>query len=377
MSNREEMTHEERYLAAVKCEPVDRTAYDTPDAGLIGKLGDPTYTPGDQYLRPEWAMDQIIKGAQKYGGDTIPNFMYYAGLFMKDPSGITYLTPGKDIDKELGPMAEESNPMKVEHYDFIIENGVQAWVDKYVKPTWTAEYDNEEAKGFELLDIFAKKCVSAELEGFNPGLIPFTYGATTFLSVARGYNDYLRDFRKNAEKLLIVSKMVNDWEIANTKMIWGEGDWPMFYKTSLGRCDTATVNIEKFKRFVWDPTIQYINDQLIDTDVVLVLHMDGDYSEASDLFSRLRPKHTVVQLDGFTNHEKVADVFVKNQLCMEGDVPSTMFTMGTPEEVYDYCIKLKKLYGPGLILNAGCCHPVNAKLENLQAVKEAAYDMHF
>lgn len=371
------MTAVERYTSAVRCEPVDRTVYANPDAGLLGKVADPDYTPGDQYLRPEWAMEKIIEGAIKYDGDTMPNFMYYAGLFMKDPAGIYYLTPGKDIDKKLGAMAEEINPMKPEHYDFIIENGMQAWVDGFVVPNWKPEYDEEEAKAFELLGLFAEKCVAAGLEKFDTNIMPFTYGATSFLSIARGYNNYLRDIRKNPEKVLKVSRIVNDWEIENSKMIWGEGNWPNRYKTSMGRCDTATVDLTRFKRFAWDPTIQYINDLLIDTETILYLHMDGNYEDAADLYGKLRPKHTVVELDGFTNPERVADIFVKNQICLEGDIPATMLTMGTPEEVYNHCMKLKKLFGPGLILNAGCCHPVNTKLENLQAVKEAACNMNY
>lgn len=371
------MTAVERYTAAIKCEPVDRTVYANPDAGLLGKVGDPTYTPGDQYLRPEWAMDKIIEGAIKYDGDTMPNFMYYAGLFMKDPSGVYYLTPGKNIDKEMGPMAEETNPMKPEDYDFIIENGIQSWVDTFVAPKWKPEYDEEEAKAFELLELMGAKIAAAGLDKFDTSMMPFTYGATTFISTARGYNAYLRDIRKNPEKLLQVSKIVNDWEIETAKMIWGEGNWTKLYKTSMGRCDTRTVDLSRFKKFAWDPTIQYINDQLIDTDTVLYLHMDGNYDDAAELYASLRPKHTVVQLDGFTNLEKVADIFVKKQICLEGDVPAAMLTLGTPEEVYDHCMKLKKLFGPGLILNAGCCHPVNTKMENLMAVKEAAYNMNY
>lgn len=372
----ESMTSIERYTAAIRCEKVDRTVYATPDAGLLGKYADSEYTPGDQYLRPEWAMDKIIEAAIKFGGDSMPNYYYYAGLFMKDPAGITYRTPGKDIEKELGPMADECNPMEAEHYDFIIENGMQAWVDRFVVPNWKPEYDEEEARGFELMEVFGEKCAKAGLDKFDTTM-PFTYGATTFLSIARGYNDYLRDFRKNPEKLLTVSKIVNDWEIETNKTIWGGGNWPHLYKTSLGRCDTATVAIDRFEKFAWNPTIQYINDQLDGTDTVLYLHMDGNYNEAVHLFGRLRPKHTVVQLDGFTEHEKIAEIFVKNQICLEGDIPATMLTMGTAEDVYSYCMNMKKMFGPGLIINAGCCYPVNTIMDNLQAVKEAALNMNY
>ena len=47
----EKMTPTERYMAAVRCEQVDRTPYDTPDALLIGKYADESYTPRRPILK--------------------------------------------------------------------------------------------------------------------------------------------------------------------------------------------------------------------------------------------------------------------------------------------------------------------------------------
>jgi uroporphyrinogen-III decarboxylase len=56
-----------------------------------------------------------------------------------------------------------------------------------------------------------------------------------------------------------------------------------------------------------------------------------------------------------------------------GDVPATMLAFGTPDEVYEYCIKLIKELGPeGFILHSGCDIPIDAKLPNVQAMVAAA-----
>ena len=50
-----------------------------------------------------------------------------------------------------------------------------------------------------------------------------------------------------------------------------------------------------------------------------------------------------------------------------------MFTLGTPDEVYTYSVKLIKGIGPeGFILHSGCDIPVDAKLENVRAMVAAA-----
>ena len=66
------MTHVERFENAVACKPVDRTCYVNFDGGLIGKYANPEFRPGDLYTRPSWAIEQIIAGAKKMGGDTVP-----------------------------------------------------------------------------------------------------------------------------------------------------------------------------------------------------------------------------------------------------------------------------------------------------------------
>ena len=57
-----------------------------------------------------------------------------------------------------------------------------------------------------------------------------------------------------------------------------------------------------------------------------------------------------------------------------GDVPPALLTLGTPDEVTDYCRKLIEVVGRdgGFVLGAGCTVPVDAKLENVRAMVKAA-----
>jgi uroporphyrinogen-III decarboxylase len=48
-------------------------------------------------------------------------------------------------------------------------------------------------------------------------------------------------------------------------------------------------------------------------------------------------------------------------------------SIGTPDEVHNYCTRLINEIGPsGFILAPGCCLPKNAKVDNVKAMVAAA-----
>ena len=71
---------------------------------------------------------------------------------------------------------------------------------------------------------------------------------------------------------------------------------------------------------------------------------------------------------GATDIEKAYDILRGSQ-SIRGDVPSTMFAYGTPDEVAAYCEKLVNMgMKGGFMLSSGCEIPLNAKVENVKAM---------
>ena len=78
--------------------------------------------------------------------------------------------------------------------------------------------------------------------------------------------------------------------------------------------------------------------------------------------------------DGQTDLFRAKEI-LGGHMCLMGDVPATMLAFGTPDEVYEYSIKLIKELGPeGFIPHSGCDIPMDAKLPNVQAMVAAATD---
>jgi len=56
-----------------------------------------------------------------------------------------------------------------------------------------------------------------------------------------------------------------------------------------------------------------------------------------------------------------------------GDVPASMLSLGTPEQVADYCRKLIDIVGKdgGFILSTGCDLPQETPIDNIDALMKA------
>ena len=64
-----------------------------------------------------------------------------------------------------------------------------------------------------------------------------------------------------------------------------------------------------------------------------------------------------------------------DHMCIMGDVPPALLSSGTPRQVYEHCKALCREVGPtGYILQSGCDIPVDAPLENVKAMADAAAD---
>jgi uroporphyrinogen-III decarboxylase len=61
-------------------------------------------------------------------------------------------------------------------------------------------------------------------------------------------------------------------------------------------------------------------------------------------------------------------------MCISGDVSAALLSLGTPEDVEEYCRRLidKVGRGGGFILTTGCECPVDAKFENVKKIIDVA-----
>ncbi|MFC1474575.1 uroporphyrinogen decarboxylase family protein [bacterium] len=111
--------------------------------------------------------------------------------------------------------------------------------------------------------------------------------------------------------------------------------------------------------------------QLHDNGFGITYHLDNDYTPILDFFLELPEKSGMLHLDQtdmFRAKEKL-----HGHLCLMGNLHPGISAAGTPEDVEATCEKLIKEVGAGggFILSSACEVPIDAPVENLQAMKRA------
>ena len=128
--------------------------------------------------------------------------------------------------------------------------------------------------------------------------------------------------------------------------------------------------LELFERFEW-PYLQRYVDALVSEGLTPWLHFDTDWGINLPYLTKLPKGKCICDLDGTTDIFKAKEI-LKDHMCISGDVPASLLTLGTPEEVQEYCKKLIDEVGEGggFMLTTGCECPIDVKPENLKAMVE-------
>ena len=122
----------------------------------------------------------------------------------------------------------------------------------------------------------------------------------------------------------------------------------------------------QFKEFYWPP-LKAVIEGLIEGGCIPLLAAEGGYNTRFEVIRELPEGKTIWMIDQ-SDMAKAKDI-VGDRLCLMGNVPSSMLSLGTPQEVKDYCKTLIDTVGKGggFILSNGSFFD-EAKPENLHAM---------
>jgi uroporphyrinogen-III decarboxylase len=125
---------------------------------------------------------------------------------------------------------------------------------------------------------------------------------------------------------------------------------------------------EQFKKFYW-PTLKEVMMGLIDAGCVPFPAAEGGYNSRLSVIKDLPRGKTAWMFDN-TDMVKAKKI-VGDTLCILGNMPSSMLSLGTPQEVSDYAKKLIDAVGKGggFIMGNGSFFD-QAKAENIKAMVE-------
>lgn len=203
----------------------------------------------------------------------------------------------------------------------------------------------------------------------------FHYGGTLaipyeLLSMTRGLADFNKDMYRMKEDLVeVMWKMQDDTVKMAVDSCKNSGVMRAF--VSCCRCGTTFLNKKNFETYSW-PFLKDGVLKLIAAGITPVFHLDTDWGRAMEYFLQLPKQKFIIETDGLTDLFRAREV-LGDHACLSGDVPASLITVGTPDEVDEHCKKLITVVGKdgGFILSNGCTMPADAKHENVKAMFEA------
>jgi len=304
------------------------------------------------------------------GGSAMTDFF---PLLTMSPNRVK--TPGKELPVDAILQFDESEPaMFVEDYDIIIKDGWDNFFFRHLLPRVAPGYGG----GFfgrtkallrlmNFMRVFRKDIGYWKNRGI-PSLVALPCAVPyEMFSTARTMSQFITDLFRYPDKVMAAMDVTLPDTIKSTlrgvKMI---GVPRVFLASERGAGDMTSPKL--FEKF-YMPYLRKLVDALVKNDIMPLLHFDGNWDRYLPDLKELPRGKCILDLDSTTNIFKAKEI-LGDRMCIMGDVPASLLTLGKPEEVEDYCKKLIDEVGRdgGFILSSGCTVPYNAKFENLKAM---------
>lgn len=274
--------------------------------------------------------------------------------------------PGRELPENALWQIDEQGPMTEEDYDIIINKGWQYLKQELLKrigfdPDVLPKPDMDYAKELRV----KVAALGKESVGRAGGMLPFP--PFEVLSGARKLPKFFRDLYRMPDKVRAALDIVEDEcvEEAAKSIDAIPGAYGFIGGTRAG-CDFISSKV--FERFYF-PYYRKLVPVMQKRNVKAWFHMDGNWELFLPYFREF-PKATCVwDPDHITDIRKIKEV-LGDKMCITGNVPPALTSVGTPEDCYNYAKDLVELFKDhgGFIMNSGCGVPPNAKRENIEAV---------
>jgi methylmalonyl-CoA mutase cobalamin-binding domain/chain len=365
----ETMTVEERMRAAVALEPVDRhpvfPILVTAAPRLYGR------TQAEAWADHNVARDCLVRCFREYGYDygSKPNFYWPMLPGRHCAAPVRNLIPGKHLAADDLYQIDERVLFGREDYDKIAALGWNGF--------WDEHYEKISRKTIPQLSMMQRMSNDLYLEDMK---ICAEQGMPIFLGVAvdsvmmafslcRTLMEFTRDLYEVPDKVEAAIRATCDDLIENAVQVCRNNGKPLAFIV-LERSSGFYYRLPIFERFEW-PYLQRYVDAFLSEGITPWLHFDTDYGLNLPYLKQLPRGKCVCDLDGTTDIFKAKEI-LKGHMCISGDVPAALLSLGRPEEVEAYCRRLIDEVGDGggFMLTTGCECPIDVRPENLRAMVE-------
>ncbi len=273
--------------------------------------------------------------------------------------------PGRDLPDDELWQVDEREIMHLDDYDAIVREGFAPWLERYYTQRLPGTLEDMAAFMATVPDALAM-CRERGLVPFTPAVFTIPY---EYFCGGRSMKEFLLDLYRHADKAqaamdkalpVLVASMREGIRAMGFMGVW-IGGW---------RSASEFVSPRLWNRFVF-PYFTAMVEACVEEGCIPVLHFDANWSRDLERLREFPKGKCVLSLDGKTDIFRAKEV-LGDHMCIMGDVPPSLLSLGTPDEVTAYCERLVAEVGPaGFILSSGCDTPIDAKYDNVKAMVEA------
>lgn len=369
----ETMSGQERFEAVVALETPDRvpvmplmTAFAVRAQGL---------TQGEGWRDVDKGFKAMLDTFNDLGGfDKLykPNLFWpmIGGRFCSTP--VRVLIPGRQLPEDSLNQIDERELFSREDYDKLAAVGWNAfWDEHYQVMSGGRTIEQVAVSQNPLLDHYIKEVEAYHRQDINPLFGAYLDSTTMAFSMARTLTQFTMDLYEVPEKVKAAMDATCDDLIQNALDVISLTKIPLAFIV-LERGSGFYYRMDIFEEFEW-PYLQRYVDAFLSEGITPWFHFDTDWGMNLPYLRQLPKGKCVCDLDGTTDIFKAKEI-LGDHMCLSGDVPAALLTLGTAEQVRDYCQRLIDVVGRGggFFLTTGCECPIDAKFENVKMMIDVA-----
>jgi uroporphyrinogen decarboxylase len=287
--------------------------------------------------------------------------------------GLPSNRPGYELDDNALYQFIEKETMTHDDYRDVMKIGWDTWFYRYLRSVQKPPIKTYPGMLLRLLKFGMRgSYVQKTLREWGVEPIAGAGNAPIFdtLSLLRSFEAFCEDLYTEPELVHDVLRKENPGWIKSTLSNAGHTSVKRLHIFAM-RSDANSVSPALFDEFCY-PYLKPALEAFWKAGYRTVLHADGNWLPMLDRFLDLPKGSVLFELDGVTGIFKASEI-LRGHHSIHGDIPSTMFAFGTPDQVSEYCEKLITGIGMkgGFVLGSGCEIPMNCKPENLMAMMKS------
>jgi uroporphyrinogen-III decarboxylase len=197
--------------------------------------------------------------------------------------------------------------------------------------------------------------------GMGAGGAPFDQ----IMNGLRGMPGTMVDMYRQPDKLLeLIAQFLNESLARIAAMPYRDDHPRVFMATHRG--SDGFMSLKQFEKFYW-PGLKRVILAAIDKGMVPCIFFEGNWTQRLEYLLELPRAKIMAHLDS-TDIFRAKEV-LNNHICIRGNVPGSVLTAGTVDDVKEYCKKIIDIVGKdgGLVVCPRVV-PDEAKPENLHAM---------